>query len=352
MRLSRILILYKTPDTNMASLFRIFIPWLLVAAPAMAQNSLPVAPTRPVAASAAPATASAAPVAAPTVLSARKVPLLLATEQWKDRLMIIDPESREVVWEWIAPDDPDIPAERKKWFTNPSDAKATSDKKTILFSCSGGAVGALDVKTKKLIWYTCSGSNPHSIEPLPDGNVATASSNGNFVKVIPSTGQRGYIDSTRFIKDTLTTAHNVVWDRKRGLLWSAGLLEIIACKYAGGQILPGDRGQPGGQAPPGLQEVVRIRLPDPDGHDLIQLDDSTLLLSTDHNIWLFNTGTGVFSVYTGCVPHKGIKSISFSGKTAILVYPNQVWWSDRVYNCDGSVLYQLDKARFYKVRFF
>src|ERR1700748_1179177 len=121
-------------------------------------------------------------------------PLLLATQQAEDRLVLIDPAAHRIVWQWSPLTDASIPEERKKWFTLPSDAKASADGKTIYFTCSGGAIGAVDVAHRQLRWYTLSGSNPHSIEPLPDGYVATASSDGNFVKLFATAGAVGYID--------------------------------------------------------------------------------------------------------------------------------------------------------------
>ncbi|HWB93493.1 MAG TPA: DUF6528 family protein, partial [Puia sp.] len=133
-------------------------------------------------------------------------PFLLATEQAQDRLLLIDPTpsvSKHIVWQWSPLTDSTVPEQRKKWFTNPSDAKASADRKTIYFTCSGGAIGAVDIATDRLRWYTWSGSNPHSIEPLDNGFVATASSNGNFVKVFYTAGKTGYIDSTTVDRATL-----------------------------------------------------------------------------------------------------------------------------------------------------
>lgn len=266
--------------------------------------------------------------------------LLMAAEQAQHRLVLIDP-SNAIVWEWSGMKDTTIPQDRRKWFSLPSEIKASADRKTIFFTCSGGAIGAVDVENRRLRWYTFSGSNPHSIEPLPDGNVATASSNGNFVKVYFTAGRQGYIDSTAFNKVTLTTAHNVIWDDHASLLWSAGLTEMAGYIYK-------DRS---------LHEVCRLPLPGRDGHDLVRYNDSTLLLSTGANLWLFHIQARNFTRYEGCGVYKGIKSISFSGgkddphRRTIVVYPNESWWSDRIYNCDGSVFYQMAGARFYKVRF-
>lgn len=279
--------------------------------------------------------------------------LLLATEQAGQRLVLIDPAralqaadqidpvSKAIVWEWSGMTDSSIPAPQRKWFALPSEIKTSADKKTIYFTCSGGAIGAVDVKSRRLRWYTFSGSNPHSIEPLPDGNVATASSNGNFVKIYFTKGRKGYVDSAAFSKVTLTTAHNIIWDAHVSLLWSAGLTEIAGWEYVDG----------------GLREVCRLALPGRDGHDLVRYDDSTLLLSTGDGLWLFHTQTRAFTRYEGCGVYKGVKSISFAGgkddphSRIIVVYPNESWWSDRIYNCDGSVFYRMAGARFYKVRF-
>lgn len=282
-------------------------------------------------------------------------PLLLATEQAQDRFLLIDPSpsaNQKIVWQWSPLTDNMVPAREKKWFTNPSEAKASADGKTIYFTCSGGAIGAIDVATDRLRWYTFSGSNPHSIEPLDDGYIATASSTGSFVKVFATAGKTGYIDSTAVDRVTLTTAHNVIWDQKTRRLWGAGGKEIVCWQFSGPQPNPAPDAPSLPEAIPQLHELYRHPLPAHDGHDLVRFDDSTLLLSTAPALWLFHLSTQTFSLYTACVPQKGIKSYSSWKTKTILVYPNESWWSDRVYNCDGSVLYQQDKARFYKVRLF
>ena len=145
--------------------------------------------------------------------------------------MIIDPIGKKLVWEWSALKDSHIPDAERSWFRLPSEVKAAEDGKIILFACSGGAIGAVSVSSGELLWYTWSGSNPHSIALLPDGNVATASSNGSFIKIFPVGGRRGYIDSAQFIVVSLQSAHNVIWDARNHLLWSAGYQEIVGWEY-------------------------------------------------------------------------------------------------------------------------
>src|SRR5690625_2605329 len=154
---------------------------------------------------------------------------LLITDQSQNRIAIVDVKSAKIVWQW-RPDEADIRSQDVKWFEAPSDAKVVYDGKYILLTASLGVVALVRIADEKTIFYKYVGGNTHSAELLPDGNIVTASSTGNFLKVI-HTDTSDFHNSVYIRKIYLPQAHNVVWDRQRKMLWSAAGNKLYAFKY-------------------------------------------------------------------------------------------------------------------------
>ncbi|MFR6032496.1 MAG: DUF6528 family protein [Bacilli bacterium] len=81
------------------------------------------------------------------------------------------------------------------------------------------------------MFYAFDSGNMHSACLLPDGNIVTASSDGDHIclfdiKTVALPRKRE--EKIYYLK----FAHAVVWDKKRELLWAMGLDEIAAFKYA------------------------------------------------------------------------------------------------------------------------
>ena len=85
----------------------------------------------------------------------------------------------------------------------------------MLVTASGGGVALIRIADKKAMFYAKPGGNPHSAEVLPDGNVVVASSTGNLLSVYVYNGADSYVSRPAFTMP-VHSAHNVVWDRKRG----------------------------------------------------------------------------------------------------------------------------------------
>lgn len=96
-------------------------------------------------------------------------------------------------------------------------------------------------------------SNPHSIELLPDGNVAVAASTGDWVRVFEASQSS---TSTAYVQFTLEDAHGVYWDAANKLLWAIGASELVGLRVSGTP------------AAPVLTKVRGSALPTPWGHDL------------------------------------------------------------------------------------
>ena len=77
----------------------------------------------------------------------------------------------------------------------------------------------------KLLWSTNSAANnPHSIELMPNGVIAIASSNGNEVRFFTASGEKPVAAKS------LENAHGVLWDEKNQVLWAVGGNVLAAYK--------------------------------------------------------------------------------------------------------------------------
>ncbi|MET9804597.1 DUF6528 family protein [Streptomyces sp. NPDC006368] len=98
--------------------------------------------------------------------------------------------------------------------------------------------------------------NPHSIELLPDGNVAVAGSTGDVVRLYAAS--QGQAD-VPFASYTLDDAHGLQWDGRHRVLWALGGDRLVALKVGGTP------------ARPTLTRGFEVPLPTPHGHDLGQV---------------------------------------------------------------------------------
>lgn len=101
----------------------------------------------------------------------------------------------------------------------------------ILFTSSSGYVGIAGYPSEECLWEVeLGGTSPHSIEYLPNGMVAVASSGGSdtkngFIRLYST--ENGKKDN-RHAEAQLTSAHAVLWDETRGILWALGSTDIVA----------------------------------------------------------------------------------------------------------------------------
>ena len=144
---------------------------------------------------------------------------IILAEQSASRVAIADIKSQSIVWEWNPAMQPDIKKEHVKWFGNMSDAKPVKKGKYILACASGGGVALIRIADKKTIFYAYAGGNTHSIELLPDGNIVSASSTGNFMRIFIC-NKKSRSEETQHKDFSLHDGHNLVWDEKRQLLYT------------------------------------------------------------------------------------------------------------------------------------
>ena len=270
---------------------------------------------------------------------------LLLTEQAQGRILIVDADTRETLWEWRAASAADMP-DATSLMRLPSEVKAIYNRRYILATASGGGVALIRIADKKAMFYAKPGGNPHSAEVLPDGNVVVASSTGNLLSVYVYNGADSYVSRPAFTMP-VHSAHNVVWDRKRGCLWTATGAQLLKLAYNGKRTAP---------------ELTQVRSYDmaagnTDAHDLAPVcGEDAMYVSTNQHVYKFDCAAEKF-LDVQIFQQNTIKSISTGpeGYSTIVMRPTSGgsnWWSAEVCDMKGNRLfnragYQIYKARWY-----
>ena len=100
----------------------------------------------------------------------------------------------------------------------------------ILFTSSSGYCGVASYPEEKCLWEAeLKGTSPHSIEYLPNGMVAIASSGGSdtdkgFIRIYSAEKK----NDGKYAEELLKSAHAVLWDETREVLWAMGSTQIVA----------------------------------------------------------------------------------------------------------------------------
>nr|WP_295871246.1 DUF6528 family protein [uncultured Chitinophaga sp.] len=262
---------------------------------------------------------------------------IVLAEQAEHRIAIADVTSGKIIWEW-KPALCGVLQEHVKWFNNPSEAKAVYKGKYILMTASGGGVALIRIADKKTVFYGYAGGNTHSAALLPDGNIVSASSTGNYL-VLFKTDTTGYNAHAYTKKIPVAFGHNVVWDASRQRLWTAAMDSMIVYRYNNNH------------AAPDLARDTVLALPGTEAHDLYPEYGT-------HSLWLTNT-THVyrFDVVTrqlspAPVIQKNIKSVSSgpAGYPVIICKPKVSWWTDEVLDAQGNRVFMQPGLKIYKAR--
>lgn len=264
--------------------------------------------------------------------------LLIVTDQALNRIIIVNTTTKEIVWEWKPMEDGIHPGD-ENWFDAPSDAKPVLNGKYVLVTASKGGVALIRIKDKKVVFYAFAGGNTHSAAILPDGNIIAASSTGNFLTVF-HTDTLHFPGEVYSRKITLPFAHNVVWDKQRQVLWSAGKNKIYSFKYNFDCLHPD------------LKLLDSTTIPGTDAHDLYPVYGNDFLwLTTPGNIFQFNPVTGNIITIQGAVT-KNVKDISSgpNGYPIVMMLPKEKWWTDEVTDENGKIIFRQMGLKIYKAR--
>lgn len=261
---------------------------------------------------------------------------ILLAEQAGQRIAIADVTTGSIVWEW-KPSGSNVDSAHWKWFSNPSDVKPVYGGKYILINASGGGVALIRLADKKTLFYAYAGGNPHSAEIFPDGNIVVASSTGNYLTVF-RTDTSGAANTACSSRIYIDFGHNVVWDRKRQLLWSADRHQLKTFRYNFDD------------AHPGLSIVDSMPLPGQQSHDLFPtLSGDTLWLTNTTHVYKLDLATR--QLLQAETPQKDVKSISSAaGRPTILSIPQEQWWTDEITDVKGNVIFRQKGLKIYKAR--
>lgn len=260
---------------------------------------------------------------------------IVLSEQSDSRIAIADVDSKTIIWDWKPANG--VKADHVKWFNNMSDAKPVYNGKYILATASGGGVALVRIADKKTMFYAYAGGNTHSAEMLPDGNIVSSSSTGNFMTLFK-------VDTVNFPENVFSRnlpiefGHNVVWDRQNQRLWTAAMAKMKVFTY---NFTCSD---------PDLTLVETINLPGTEAHDLFPVyDENALWLTNTTNVYKFDVATK--SVKQADVIQPNIKSVSSApGLPVIVIKPKEQWWTDEVIDASGNTVFYQKGLKIYKAR--
>lgn len=246
----------------------------------------------------------------------------------------------EKVWSWKAENADSLPHTMRNKFLTTDECKPVNKSKDILISSSGGGVALVNIESSKVKFWA-SVPNAHSAELLPDGRLVVAASispMGNRLNLynIEESGMPVFSDS-------LYSAHGVLWDGKRKLLWALGydLLNSYSLK-------DWDTDSPS------LQLSASYKLPDNGGHDLVFVNSKNdICLTTEMNVWIFDPENERFSKHPSLGDEPGVKSVSYNrrnSQTAYMKSADNQWWGYYIRFADSDNVVYLPYEKLYKVR--
>ena len=246
------------------------------------------------------------------------------------------------IWSWRAADCPNLRDALHATFRSTDDCKPVEDGKRILITSSSNGVALVERATKRAV-FNASVINAHSAEALPGGRIVVASSvsqseKGNRLVLFDIAAPEKEIFS-----DPLVSAHGVVWDEKRRILWALGYDELRAYRLGGWET-----------ASPALERKGAFALPDTSGHDLSPIPGSpNLFVSTGEHCWYFDRDKGRFAPHDVLADARDVKSYSVNRWTGRIAYTQAEgtdWWTDRVHFLKPKGFLPLPGQRLYKVR--
>ncbi|MBC6466303.1 hypothetical protein HKK74_12435 [Actinomadura alba] len=279
---------------------------------------------------------------------------IVVTEQATDRILVLDSDRQswqetKVLWSWRPSAANGLGDLVASWGA-PSDAKLRhrDGKPHLLAVDSLGLATVVSYPDGAAYWATSVGTQPnlHSIELLPDGNVAIIASRGKWLRVYTaSQGAR----SNSYVEFPLSDGHGVFWDNGSRLLWALGGDELVALELGGTP------------AQPELTEVRRTPLPTPKGHDLqpVAARPDRLWITTDSGVYQYSKSKNAFlQDYRGAdrISVAGVKSVGDdlqSGQVLTALIQNKnlcTWCTDTATLNRRKETLTLHGAQIYKAR--
>jgi hypothetical protein len=244
------------------------------------------------------------------------------------------------IWSWKAKDCNTLPETHRGLFGSTDDCKPMNGKDQILISSSASGVALVERRTKQALFYA-NVKNAHSVEMLPETRIVVAASTN------PEGNRLVLFDALQSDKplwhNELYSAHGVVWDAQREVLWALGYDQLRAYHLSDWD-----------SATPSLTRVATYVLPDEQGHDLQAVPkENTLLITTHSHVYLFDRERFMFTLHPQLKDKERVKSVSINPKTGQLAYTQaegQNWWTEHIHFLNPSQTVSLPGERIYKVR--
>lgn len=242
-------------------------------------------------------------------------------------------------WSWIAKESPELPEAMHNTFRTTDDCKPLDGGARVLVCSSSGGCALVERPSGKVSWYA-QVPNAHSLELLPGNRIVAASSTH------PQGNRLILFDVARSDKPIwetpLVSAHGVVWDEDRKVLWALGLDELRCYALRDWEA-----------EKPSLVMKASYPLPDEGGHDLQPVPHSNdLLVTTGRHVYLFDRVEHLFRAHPDLGDRASVKSVCvhpITGQT-VFIQATESWWSDRVGLLAPAGTIQLAGKRLYKAR--
>lgn len=190
----------------------------------------------------------------------------------------------------------------------------------VIILISGQNAAMVSYPGKKMLWKTeTAGNNGHCIEILPSGDIVTAASTGNTLRLF-NTSQLVQDPKAKvtYKEYPLTDAHGVLWDPEYQVLWALGLNELAAYTVTG----------EGKDVALVKDETRGTSLPSASGHALAAdfTDKNYLWLSTGSAVYRFDKTKNRCSTsydYSVALTRKNVKGFgNFPNGNFCYTYPS------------------------------
>jgi len=281
-------------------------------------------------------------LATPLATLVRAEPLVLCGWDEVFVLELSDAEKGKIdkLWSWRAADRSELPEALRGSFRTTDDCKPIDGGVKILISSSSGGCALVEYPSGRVLWYACV-PNAHSLERLPRDRVIVASS------VSPNGNRLILYDLARsdqpLWETPLVSAHGVVWDDARQVLWALGLKELRCYEL---KDWAGDK--------PSLTLKAAHTLPDEGGHDLQAIPQSNdLVVTTGPRVYVFDRQTRQFRLHPELGDKANVKCVSVhpvNGQTVFIQASEKAWWNDTFGLLSPAAQVSLPGERLYKAR--
>ena len=146
-----------------------------------------------------------------------------------------------------------------------------------------------------------------------------------------------------FYSDGMVSAHGLVWDPERAVLWALGFDALRTYRLEGWNTQR-----------PALVCEVTLELPDTGGHDLQAVPGtSELIVTTSRNVWCFDRDGQRFALHPLLGQEGHVKGVSVNPDTGRIAYvqaEGDHWWAERIHFLEPQGVLHVPGEHFYKTR--